>query len=278
MNSKLKTDWKKVGIIADTHCGSCSGLTHPEYQWRFVKGGNKERNKFARIQQQIYSWTKDEMKKIGDFDVLIINGDVIEGDGDKNRGLELIDNDRLNQVAMAQRAILSLFPCKNIRVIEGTPYHDGKCEPYSKEFARQIQTEEWSRRDRFKVNGLQFDVRHKVNSSALPHTAFSGIAKEQMLEKYEKDYYDIDKNANIVIRSHQHKWRYLEGMYPNSCAFVTPGLKGLGEGYAERVGNGVIDIGFVVVYVKNEFEWSIEKHFMPIRFMIPNVEDAIKNE
>ena len=274
----MSNEWSKVGIIADSHCGSCSGLTHPDFQWRVIKGGNKERNKFAKMQELMYSWVKDEAKKVGDLDVLVINGDIIEGSGDINRGFELIDNDQLNQVAIAHRTILSLFPCKNIRVIEGTPYHDGKQESYSKEFARQIQTENWARRDRFRVCGLQFDVRHKVGGGSIPHTAYSGIAKEQMMEKYMTDYYEIEQNANIIIRSHQHKWRYIEGMFPNSCSFVTPCLKGLGEGYAEREGSGVVDVGFIIVYVKNEFEWKVEKHFMPIRFMIPNVEDAIKNE
>jgi len=271
-----------VGIVSDIHDGNIFSITHPEDNPEVIKNKNNlEKYKEYVIRSSIYNWVKAEMKNIynkyGEPDLWSYGGDIIEGAGAKNRGLELFEPDRDRQVEMAVRTCQSLFPCKRNRVVLGTKYHDGDMEPYTRKFAEKMGAT-YSIWDRFHVRGLQFDQKHKVSGGGLPHTKYGGIAREELNSRMFNVYFDIKKQANIYSRSHLHKWLYTEGaMGRNSCAFVTPCLKGIGEEYGQLNFSSPIDVGFVLIIIKNQYEWHVEKHLMDIKFMVPKSQDGLND-
>jgi hypothetical protein len=115
---------KKVVLISDLHCGHRAGLTPPSKQYR-IGTGDTERDNFALLQSGIWDFMIGEIKELGKVDVLICNGDAIDGKGERSGGTELLEADRTKQADMAAEC-LSMFKAKKIFMTYGTPYHVGK--------------------------------------------------------------------------------------------------------------------------------------------------------
>ena len=67
----------KVVALGDLHCGHHAGLTPPSW-WasKSVKPSVHE------MQKQCWQWYAKQAKRVGHVDVLICNGDAIDGKGD----------------------------------------------------------------------------------------------------------------------------------------------------------------------------------------------------
>jgi hypothetical protein len=87
---------KRVLIMSDLHCGHRVGLTPPDWQYR-----PGVRSKWRKIQQACWNWYANEIEEAGPFDVVIVNGDAIDGRGERSGGTELLTTDRHEQVEIA---------------------------------------------------------------------------------------------------------------------------------------------------------------------------------
>ena len=91
---------KKVLIIGDLHCGSMCGLTHPD--WFVSKGRNQF---YANLQREMWDDYLEMCNDFGKVDVLIVNGDVIDGKGGRSGSTELVTADMFEQCDMAVKAL-----------------------------------------------------------------------------------------------------------------------------------------------------------------------------
>lgn len=64
---------KRGIILSDTHCGAFNGLTPPDHQ----------KPKFKDLSMPMWERYIQIVKKIGDVDILISNGDMVDGEGKK---------------------------------------------------------------------------------------------------------------------------------------------------------------------------------------------------
>ena len=94
---------KKIAVVSDFHCGHAVGLTPPEWNHR------GEKVKFSSIRQECWDFFSSQAKKYGPFDVVIDNGDNIDGKGTKAEGVEIIFPDRMEQAEMAVRCLNTLL-------------------------------------------------------------------------------------------------------------------------------------------------------------------------
>ncbi len=132
MNNK-----KRMVVIADLHCGHEFGLTPPDWWYRddteimhLAKAGRFQRNLC-----QLYAKADEQLKPIN---LLVVNGDAIEGKGERSGGVELISADRNEQIQMAKTAI-DLADARKVRLLYGTRYHVGKEDDFEAMLANTLK-------------------------------------------------------------------------------------------------------------------------------------------
>jgi len=228
---------KKVVIISDLHCGSIYGLTPPKYFTDHHLNIQSESwlayNKIAR------NWKKP--------DILICNGDMIEGTQSKQGGAELITPDRNVQCDMAIECI-NEFKAKQIFMTFGTAYHNGEnCEDFEYQIAKRVGATIEGRLF-LEIEGITFDVRHKVGNSTIPHGRATSLLKELAWDLI-KEASGSGPKVDVIIRSHVHHNIWVE--IPNKIAFITPALQAQGGRFGSRQCSGDIHWGAIRLTIKN---------------------------
>lgn len=256
---------KRVVIISDLHCGSQVGLTHPDFDSDPREGA---RHKLYQARRKYWKFYADALREVSPIDVLIVNGDCIDGKGEKSGGTELLTADRNEQCDMAAAAIQET-KCKAIYMTFGTPFHAGASEDWEQKVATSVEAAKIGGHDWLDINGLVFDYRHHVGSSSVPHARHTAVAREHLWSVLwaEHDEYPL---GNILIRSHVHYFNYSGGY--GWLAMTTPALQGAGSKYGARVCSGTVDFGLISFTVtgKDDYTWrahvarSVLKH-KPIR-------------
>ena len=151
---------RRVLTLGDFHCGHVAGLTPPHWQRKAVVEEDDvttKWNKWCRLETALWAeWTKIR-KKIGKVDVLLVNGDCIDGRGERSGGTELITTNRTEQCDMAEYIIRQVGADKVIMTY-GTAYHSGGFEDWEDAIATNIGADKIGAHEWFDVNGLIFET------------------------------------------------------------------------------------------------------------------------
>jgi hypothetical protein len=257
---------KRVVAISDLHCGSQVGLTPPHWQ---------NNPKLRKIQTDLWTHYSTVLASLQPIDVLLVAGDVIDGKGIRSGGTELLYPDLDDQCEIATACILEAKP-RAVVMVYGTPYHVSEGgHDFERGIARDLKKggipatiggHEW-----VEVNGITFDLKHKVGSSQIPHGRMTALAREQlwnMIWAREKEY---NPRADVLLRGHVHYFNYCGGA--NWIAMSLPSLQGPGTKFGVRQCSGTVDFGLVSFDVKGngEFVWKshlaeFQGHTSPRRF------------
>lgn len=205
---------KKIVIISDLHAGSAFGLSSPEY-WQ------REYPKRYAMQKESWNAYASMTRKWAKPDLLVVNGDCIDGTQSKSCGAELVTNDRLEQCKMAKICI-EAWKAKKILMTFGTAYHVSET---GEDFERQIADDLGATiegRLFFKIEDLIFDCRHKIGSSGIPHGRATAILRD-VSWGILKSALDEEPRADVLVRSHVHYHIWVE--QPGRVAFTTPALQ-----------------------------------------------------
>jgi len=245
-----KKKHKRVLVLSDSHCGHVAGLTPPEYQYQFT--GNPRHDKFAQTQQMLWALFSEKLELHRPYDILIYNGDAIDGKGQRSGATELITSDRNEQIRMAKR-VIDEVRAKTVVMTYGTPYHTGLDEDWEE----AIETDEIRSHGFWNINGAIFDVKHKIGSSQIPHGRLTPLAREIMWNRIWHAR-GMQPKADVLIRSHAH---YYEMTDHDGClGFITPSLQGFGSKFGARQCSGTVDFGFIWLdcYERGSIEWGKE--------------------
>lgn len=231
---------KTLVIISDTHCGSIYGLTPPEYQ-------SKNSPHHQSLQKEAWRAYRSLTMRWADPDVLLVNGDLIEGRQERQGGAELLTNDRNIQCDMAMRAISS-WNAKDILISYGTAYHVGdEAEDFEYTIAKQLKARIEGRLF-FELEGLTFDVRHKVGHSSVMTGRANGLLREIMwnlIKEADGNWHKTD----VIIRSHTHYHIWVESN--KKIAFTTPALQLSRGRYGSRELSGTTHWGAIRLTIHN---------------------------
>jgi hypothetical protein len=239
---------RKVAVISDLHCGHQFGVCPPKYQSKGEHGS---------IQAKFWDWLAEAAKALGRIDLLVVNGDAIDGNGERNSGIELITPDRHIQVEMAAETV-RLFDAARVEVVLGTPYHTGLAEDFERVLAQQF---DGKGHDEFicDTNGLVFNFKHKVNVSRNWSSQASGVLREQLLNMLTSILKKGEVKADIVVRSHAHL--FVNAVNIGGAVFVTPSLQ-LDSAYGRRQCSGRPDVGFLSFDIGSKEDWKWELHYL----------------
>lgn len=249
--------FKRVLVVSDFHCGHEVGLTPP--QW------NPEYEADHMTQYRAYMWQQfsravDVLRPI---DILVANGDLIDGRGEKSGSEELIVLDRLLQAKMAVEVIRH---CKSPKVFvtRGTDYHVGKEESWESLVGELLGADRVGDVINIDVNGLMFNFRHHIGGSQTPLGRSTPLAREMVWNALWAQHKGFPQ-ADVLVRSHVHYMSFAG--FPGQLAMTTPGLQGYGTRYGERRLSGLIDFGFVHFDVTSLADWDWKATVFP--FPIP---------
>lgn len=196
-----------IGVIADMQAGSVVGIWPEGFPTTMA-------DPYILNQGQQYlldNWRRIA-KEIPPLDILLINGDSIEGQQPKEEGRFLCEVEPENQ---ADAAVLLLSDYKRrirkggeVYYTEGTEYHEGRAAKHARHIAQELGAVpmdsthpcwDWLL---LEVAGKKLDMAHRQTITIIRRT----VPAER-----ELDFSEMHKNpADLVIRSHSHYHLWLE--------------------------------------------------------------------
>ena len=258
--TKLLKGWKRVLLCGDLHCGHRVGLTPPAWQQKPTNEKDEHqflsmslREKFYGVQSKCWKWWVSEITKLRPFHLAIVNGDVIDGNGVRSGGTELITTDRQEQTDMAIKA-LSIVQAPNWCFTFGTPYHAGTEEDYETRVAEWLDAQTWTDKVTIgahewpEVNGWVFDVKHKIGGSSIPHGRMTALLKDNLWNAIWAENNEQPR-GDIVIRSHVHYYGHTDSWRGNREQHLAtlPALQAMGTKFGARQCSGIVHFGFCYV-------------------------------
>ncbi len=236
---------KRMVVISDMHCGHLVGLTPP--RWHYQNDGKLYKNQ--KELWRFYTETIDSLKPI---DILVVNGDAIDGKGYRAGGADQKTTDRLEQVEMAVECI-EYAQAKTVRMTYGTPYHTGSEEDWESIIADRVGAKIEGHAF-FDIDGVVFDIKHKVGGSSIPHGRNTALLREKLWNTMWSER-DQQRRADVLIRSHVHYHTF--GGTHVGITMTTPALQGFGSKYGVRQCSGIVDIGMIYFDIDKEgFAWN----------------------
>ena len=235
---------KRIVVLSDLHCGSLVGLTPPAWHT-----GDE-------LQRDMWQWYQREMVNLGPVHACFVLGDCIDGKGKKSGGVEQITTDLIEQTDMATCALRHV-QTENFVIVHGTDYHVSvEGEDLERLIARNLNARigghEW-----VAVNGVIFDLKHKIGASQLEHTRHTAIARERLANMLWADR-KMAPRAHVFLRGHVHYHIGAHG--PGWHGMTLPAMQGPGGRYGVRECSGLIHFGFIVFDVRPDGKWTHEFH------------------
>lgn len=245
-------------IISDLHCGHEAGLTPPKWD---AERGNERARHLYHLRRYAWDWLVSELKG-KKFDFTIINGDLIDGKGEKSGGTEQLYLDRDDQAEMAAGA-LKHFHLGEKFISFGTPYHVGNSEDWERQIAAAIGATKVGGCDDLDVNGCIINYRHFIGGSNIPHGRSTAMKKEALWNAIWAARGEYPK-AKVIIRSHVHYFDF-SGNF-DVLGIVTPALQIYGTKFGTRKMSGSVDFGYVVINIDKDGDpkWYARRLLFPL--------------
>lgn len=233
-----------VLAMSDTHCGHALGLTPPDWDV------SKKVEHYA-MRRAIWDWFNNAVPKKPD--ILIFNGDAIDGKGQASGGSEQMYMDWDDQVQMAADIIDTINPGLTV-MSYGTGYHTGKDKDFEDDLARLVGAASIGGEDDIDIRGNIFNYKHHLGRSTVPHSRSTAVLKDALWNMIWADRGEYPK-ADVLLRSHVHYHQYAGTS--DILAMTLPSLQGYGTKYGGRRMTGTVDVGFVTFKVrgKRDYDW-----------------------
>ena len=235
----------RVLLPGDFHSGSNVGLTPPAYQYKYISnpktGEHHRRNKWAKLQKECWNWYIDTLAILKPIDKAFLLGDLVDGDGSRSGGTELITTDRKVQACMAIEAIEAIEAGGMVMVF-GTPYHTGQAEDFEADIAKHFEVKigghEWEN-----INGCTFDLKHKQSNCKNPATSIWN----EIVDNREWAGLGEQPKANVLVRAHTHRFCCIK--IEDCIGISIPALQAYGTKFGARACSRKVQFGLVAVDV-----------------------------
>jgi hypothetical protein len=262
MSKRART--KRLVVISDLHCGHRVGLTPPIWQI----SNNDIYEHFLTFEKEMWKFYKNTITSLQPIEILVVNGDCIDGKGERSGSTELLEADRNIQCDIAADCI-NLCKAKEVVMTFGTPYHVGVTEDFERNIADKVNAKKIGGHEWLDINGVIFDFKHHIGSSTVPHGRATSLLRDQLWN----DLWSLDEGqprADVLIRSHIHYHMYAGD--PNHLVMSTPALMGYGSKYGVRQCSGKVDIGLIHfdINTKGGYIWGshiLNKNFLKVQAM-----------
>lgn len=236
---------KRILVVSDMHCGHTRGLS----PWD---------NYSSDISNFLYNKWKEMVKYVGDIDMVIVNGDCVDGSNYKDDGFGLFTSD-IHEQCMMVRDLFEPFRKMGVQFVftDGSKYHVGS-NLNGDRISCMLLGGEWLGKDGFiQAENIKIHARHVINYSSQPNSRSTAQRGEQTIAAMQ------DEDVDIFIRSHTHKFVYSGN--ERYLHITTPCWKGVDD-FIRKKSIEKSDCGWVLITVDGS-EYSWEHHV----FRIPDV-------
>lgn len=251
---------KTVLTISDLHVGSKVALST-----------NSRTDSYSNLRKKIFNVWEKMTTDYSEPDLLILGGDLIDGQNRKEGGIGTTTNDLLEQADEAVELIKQI-KAKQTIVVRGSQYHvspHGTGLQIEEYIARQLDAQphpiekgnhsawHWF----VTVNGYTFHIHHKISVPRVWHYKSTPLARAMMMTKLHNSLRgEMAKyRVNCVLRAHCHSFIAVE--YATTLGMTLPCWKVLDD-YLEREDplSYIPDIGFVTWQIDESGNANWTKH------------------
>lgn len=254
----------RIVFVSDLHCGSAqSPATKPTNS----------------VQRAMLARFKDAIAHVGQRpDVLVVNGDSVDGQDPKTRDVE---NDDVPWQVEEAAALIAMWQPKSVAIVEGTPYHAGASVQLERFLAGYLDRNgiptTYNLKYHAKVNGwFKLQSRHKIGRSMVPYGVHTAPQRSQMWQTLNAAIEARQSGAPVTwphlsVFGHVHYWSYAESAM--GASVTLPCWKALGDRYGTTQCDGHVDVGLFWCDIgKTEKEgWTWERRLYPARVVSQTV-------
>lgn len=204
---------------------------------------------------------------------MLIDGDMIDGKGERSGGVEQITTDMSAQCDMAVSVVehIRRYCKKNVQIIGtyGTPYHTSVAgDDWEKQIAKdagftKIGAHEW-----IDVNGCIIDLKHHIGSSSVPHGRYTAVARDMLWNTLWADM-KLQPKSQITLRAHVHYHEFCGNS--RRMGMTLPALQGLGSKFGAKICSGVVDFGFMYFGITSADDFEYKPFINTIVSQAPEV-------
>ena len=197
----------EVVAVGDLHCGSKAALCPPRF-----KMADQDVHEANPVQLAMFNAWKELTQDWKEPDILICNGDAVEGQARKESGVPCWTNDFDDQVRCAAD-LIRMFKPKKTYMVNGTGYHvdaSGKSVEYH--LGKELMSEEYEKGVRsgeelfLRVGKFTFHASHHISVGTGWYKT-TPLARELVFALLNES----DKHrADIFLRSHVHYFAGIE--------------------------------------------------------------------
>src|SRR3989304_7748253 len=129
---------KRIVVISDLHSGHILGLTPPAWDADSPDRRAEYLKKAFKQRRHIWDFYSATLKDLRPIHALIVNGDAIDGSGERQAGREMLVVDKNDQCEVAAECIKEAR-AKNVLLTYGTGAHTGKDVDFGKNIAKFVE-------------------------------------------------------------------------------------------------------------------------------------------
>lgn len=206
MSKRGRKRAETVGVLADLHCGSKWGMLPPD-------DPSHKQNVGQRYLWECWEWIASNWPRL---DLLVLNGDLIDGPQSKSRGHGILTADLSEQAEMAERCLRPLVDKLRPRKIArtaGTPYHEGRDGALKllDSHLGILQSRVAEECDPFDIDlgGTVVNVKHHPEGSAALYVGT--VQDRETIWATIAEHRQGLPEAKILVRSHLHMYGRFDG-------------------------------------------------------------------
>ncbi|MFH1118614.1 MAG: hypothetical protein V1775_02240 [Bacteroidota bacterium] len=241
----------RILSISDLHCGNIAGITPDEFNPNSEVG-----HKMHLYRKTLYHWVQGEIERLKPIDLCVVNGDAIDGKGEKSGGNEQITTDRTVQIDMAID-FCKWIDAEKYLFTYGTGYHVGQEEDWENRIAKEFNTLPEATAV-YNANGLLMKWRHHTGNASA-YAARSGSLMRNQVNDILWSVGGEEERGDVLIYSHVHYFLAVFDRF--GAVFASPALQGWGGSQlgARKMG-GIVDYGFLHFDVFSKDNWTWKNH------------------
>ena len=278
-----------IVVISDIHTGNINAICTDEAA-KFIR--HKRKRTLHKNLMKAWKYCASKVSK-PEIDLLVINGDAIDGDNRKDLGTEVWTTSMNEQINDTVELITSHYKFKNVIVTTGSGYHVTRGSDHVEEqlgeklaayetdgtigryLRHQILPKSKKKVDgntryqgvhylftdykwKFKAGNEVISLTHHISHSKVEFYRSTPLAREMVTTELDSGKYAPDERPTILIRSHTHYYCMLE--FSTSVGIITPAWKFPDEFlHKGGIGGTAPTIGIVEIILQPGQERRIRK-------------------
>lgn len=256
---------KYIVVISDIQFGHKLAVAPDEFQVSQLPPASPTWEKPNSVGSALLRAWKVVVKEWAEPDILVINGEPIEGQQPRNKGIEVYTSNLDDQLEGA-KTLIEMFNAKRIYSTRGTDYHvmlNGI--PLEETFGKMVGAQKVGGYHApyelyLEEEGVRFNFAHHVGGSQVWQYRGTPITREMLLAKVNESH---KWPSTVIIRSHVHYYWFVGST--SHLGMITPCWQ-LQTWYAyRRTASGMVpDIGAVRFKVEDGgFDWEAKLFKLP---------------